>query len=152
METTKKQERPPQKATFSFSAYWRREGDSNPRYGFTPHDDLANRCLQPLSHPSKSLPRIISNTLFAVNEDRHRLPRLGIDDYEIGSEALFDLAKLVAPPQFNRLIPRRGADQILESDAGDFMDILEPVAHPQGGSGKIAALDETRLAALELHL
>ena len=31
---------------------WRREGDSNPRYGFTPYDDLANRCLQPLSHLS----------------------------------------------------------------------------------------------------
>ena len=34
---------------------WRREGDSNPRYGFTPYDDLANRCLQPLSHPSYAL-------------------------------------------------------------------------------------------------
>jgi hypothetical protein len=31
---------------------WRREGDSNPRYGFTPYNGLANRRLQPLGHPS----------------------------------------------------------------------------------------------------
>ncbi len=31
---------------------WRREGDSNPRYGFTPYNGLANRRFQPLSHPS----------------------------------------------------------------------------------------------------
>ena len=36
----------------SYRSTWRREGDLNPRYGDKPHDDLANRCLQPLSHPS----------------------------------------------------------------------------------------------------
>ena len=52
-----------------FLSYWRREGDSNPRYGFTPYDDLANRCLQPLGHLSKSLEGIISNAPPTVNED-----------------------------------------------------------------------------------
>ncbi len=36
---------------------WRREGDSNPRYGFTPHNGLANRRLQPLGHPSADAQR-----------------------------------------------------------------------------------------------
>ena len=31
---------------------WRREGDSNPRYGLSPYNGLANRRLQPLGHPS----------------------------------------------------------------------------------------------------
>jgi hypothetical protein len=31
---------------------WRREGDSNPRYGSSPYNGLANRRLQPLGHPS----------------------------------------------------------------------------------------------------
>ncbi len=34
------------------SETWRRGGDSNPRYGVIPYDGLANRCLQPLGHPS----------------------------------------------------------------------------------------------------
>ena len=33
------------------SEAWRRERDSNPRYGY-PYDGLANRCLRPLSHLS----------------------------------------------------------------------------------------------------
>ena len=32
---------------------WRREGDSNPRYGFKPYNGLANRRLRPLGHRSK---------------------------------------------------------------------------------------------------
>jgi hypothetical protein len=31
---------------------WRRERDSNPRYGFKPYAGLANLCLQPLGHLS----------------------------------------------------------------------------------------------------
>src|SRR5271169_4566820 len=31
---------------------WRRGWDSNPRYGFSPYNGLANRRLQPLGHPS----------------------------------------------------------------------------------------------------
>jgi hypothetical protein len=31
---------------------WRREGDSNPRYGFWPYTGLANQRLQPLGHLS----------------------------------------------------------------------------------------------------
>ena|GEM_PF-3651188 len=31
---------------------WRREGDSNPRYGFWPYNGLANHRLQPLGHLS----------------------------------------------------------------------------------------------------
>jgi hypothetical protein len=31
---------------------WRRGWDSNPRYGLTPYNGLANRRLQPLGHPS----------------------------------------------------------------------------------------------------
>ncbi len=34
-------------------AEWRRERDSNPRYGY-PYNGLANRRLQPLGHLSKS--------------------------------------------------------------------------------------------------
>ena len=34
---------------------WRRGRDSNPRYGFTPHNGLANRRLRPLGHLSKPL-------------------------------------------------------------------------------------------------
>ena len=34
---------------------WRREGDSNPRYGFWPYNGLANHRLQPLGHLSKPL-------------------------------------------------------------------------------------------------
>ncbi len=33
---------------------WRREGDSNPRYGFWPYNGLANHRLQPLGHLSVS--------------------------------------------------------------------------------------------------
>lgn len=36
-----------------FSA-WRKEGDSNPRYG-NPHGSLANCWFQPLTHPSMGL-------------------------------------------------------------------------------------------------
>jgi hypothetical protein len=35
---------------------WRREGDSNPRYGLSPYNGLANRRLQPLGHPSATRP------------------------------------------------------------------------------------------------
>ena len=45
-------------------------GIRTPGTELKPYDDLANRCLQPLSHPSKSLAHIISYSLFAVNEDR----------------------------------------------------------------------------------
>ena len=31
---------------------WRRGWDSNPRYGLSPYNGLANRRLQPLGHPS----------------------------------------------------------------------------------------------------
>ena len=34
---------------------WRRGWDSNPRYGLSPYNGLANRRLQPLGHPSKPL-------------------------------------------------------------------------------------------------
>ena len=105
-ESREKTRKAASKATFSFSAYWRREGDSNPRYGFTPHDDLANRCLQPLSHPSKSLRYSISNPLLAVNEDCRRLPGARIKDDEVGRIALLDLAEFIAETEFNRLIPR----------------------------------------------
>ena len=43
-----------QKAPRSFSAVktcWRRERDSNPRYGF-PHSGFQDRLFQPLTHPS----------------------------------------------------------------------------------------------------
>ena len=33
-------------------ASWRRGWDSNPRYGLSPYNGLANRRLQPLGHPS----------------------------------------------------------------------------------------------------
>ena len=33
---------------------WRRGWDSNPRYGLTPYNGLANRRLQPLGHPSSA--------------------------------------------------------------------------------------------------
>ena len=29
---------------------WRRRGDLNPRYGFTPYDSLANCWFKPLTH------------------------------------------------------------------------------------------------------
>ena len=35
-----------------FRIFWRRGGDSNPRYSFRPYDGLANRCFRPLSHLS----------------------------------------------------------------------------------------------------
>jgi hypothetical protein len=35
----------------SIGKSWRRERDSNPRYGY-PYTDLANQRLQPLGHPS----------------------------------------------------------------------------------------------------
>src|SRR5262247_2600525 len=34
--------------------YWRREWDSNPRYGFCPYNALAGRLFRPLGHLSKS--------------------------------------------------------------------------------------------------
>ncbi len=37
---------------FAKPLIWRREGDSNPRYGLSPYNGLANRRLQPLGHPS----------------------------------------------------------------------------------------------------
>jgi len=44
---------------------WRREGDSNPRYGFWPYTGLANQRLQPLGHLSNLL---ILFTICAVAE------------------------------------------------------------------------------------
>ena len=42
----------------------RKEGDSNPRYGY-PHGSLANCWFQPLTHPSKkSEPPNISRNIF----------------------------------------------------------------------------------------
>jgi hypothetical protein len=35
---------------------WRRGWDSNPRYGLSPYNGLANRRLQPLGHPSAGAP------------------------------------------------------------------------------------------------
>ena len=40
---------------------WRRGWDSNPRYGLTPYNGLANRRLQPLGHPSAG----VQHTAFA---------------------------------------------------------------------------------------
>ena len=131
---------------------WRREGDSNPRYGFTPHDDLANRCLQPLSHPSKSLAVIISNPLNAVNEDRRRLPAARIDHHEIRRIALLHLAERVAQPKLDRLVPRRGPDERLEGKPGDIADVLETHAHPKRGARKVPALHKARLAVFKLDL
>ncbi len=42
---------------------WRREGDSNPRYGFWPYTGLANQRLQPLGHLSNLF---ISKVLTAI--------------------------------------------------------------------------------------
>ena len=41
---------------------WRRGWDSNPRYGLSPYNGLANRRLQPLGHPSA---RAASSTTYA---------------------------------------------------------------------------------------
>jgi hypothetical protein len=40
----------------TFLEYWRRGWDSNPRYGLSPYNGLANRRLQPLGHPSAGCP------------------------------------------------------------------------------------------------
>ena len=45
--------------------FWRKEGDSNPRYGY-PYDSLANCWFQPLTHPS-----------FVGMRLSHRLPHYG---------------------------------------------------------------------------
>ena len=59
---------------------WRREGDSNPRYGFWPYNGLANHRLQPLGHlstahsetcPGFSLKLILSN-LASLNKNNGR--------------------------------------------------------------------------------
>ena len=47
---------------------WRREGDSNPRYGFWPYTGLANQRLQPLGHLSKPLILLIK---CAIAETTH---------------------------------------------------------------------------------
>ena len=117
-----------------------------------PYDDLANRCLQPLSHPSKSLADIISNSLNAVNEDRRGLPAARIDYHKIGRITLLHLAERIAQPKLDRLVPRRSPDERLEGKTGDIADVLEAHAHPKRGAGKIAALNEASLAIFKLDL
>src|SRR6516164_9966158 len=40
------------KSRLAVKRMWRRGWDSNPRYGLSPYNGLANRRLQPLGHPS----------------------------------------------------------------------------------------------------
>ena len=46
---------------------WRREGDSNPRYGLKPYNGLANRRLQPLGHPSITQTKNIYSALLTLS-------------------------------------------------------------------------------------
>jgi hypothetical protein len=63
---------------------WRRGRDSNPRYGYKPYAGLANLCLQPLGHLSRtggSIPRFsVSGEAFAeANAGRQRAEPRPID-------------------------------------------------------------------------
>ena len=49
-----------QKALLLENSAWRREGDSNPRYGY-PYDSLANCWFKPLTH--LTLPYLFAQTL-----------------------------------------------------------------------------------------
>ena len=49
---------------------WRREWDSNPRYGLSPYNGLANRRLRPLGHPSGGVQRRLSHALLESRPDR----------------------------------------------------------------------------------
>ena len=51
---------------------WRREGDSNPRYGLKPYNGLANRRLQPLGHPSITQTKNIYSALLPLSMRRAR--------------------------------------------------------------------------------
>ena len=61
-------------ATVAF--VWWKERDSNPRTTFTEIDGLANRCLQPLSHPSICIlysdDKLLS-TIILVRDNRFEL-------------------------------------------------------------------------------
>jgi hypothetical protein len=47
---------------------WRRERDSNPRYGF-PHSGFQDRLFQPLTHPSAASARNTDNSLHSASRE-----------------------------------------------------------------------------------
>ena len=96
--------------------------------------------------------RIISNTAFSVKEHRPNLEGLRIEHGKIGRKALLDLAERVAETEFDRLVPGRDAHEILKFKTRHVAEILEALVHPERRTGKVAALDKTGLAALELDL
>ena len=49
---------------------WRREWDSNPRYGLSPYNGLANRRLRPLGHPSGGVPRRLRHAFLESRPER----------------------------------------------------------------------------------
>jgi hypothetical protein len=62
------------KARREFSAVktcWRRERDSNPRYGF-PYSGFQDRLFQPLTHPSGTSKRNTGNSLHSTRQLRAR--------------------------------------------------------------------------------
>ena len=96
--------------------------------------------------------RIVSNAAFSVKEDSLHLEGFRIQHRQVGDIALLNLAERIAKAELNRLVPGGDADEILEFKPGNVAEVLETLVHPKRGACKIAALDKTRLTALELNL
>ena len=81
-------------------ACWRREGDSNPRYGLKPYNGLANRRLQPLGHPSIKQPKNIYSALppLPITQARQNASSHGINSSKSEGGALSTRPQCIPNP------------------------------------------------------
>jgi hypothetical protein len=101
----------------SRKAGWRCRRDSNPRYGFTPYNGLANRRLQPLGHST------IRTSAALPGEDRHHAGREGRPFALVWSGAqggfLWDKSRILALfARIHAKLLQRGDDSVLPAPKG----------------------------------
>ena len=94
-------------------ACWRREGDSNPRYGLKPYNGLANRRLQPLGHPSIKQPKNTYSALLPLSMRRARQnpSSHGINSHKSEGGSPFDTIEVHAQPRIR-------SDKLRKTTAG----------------------------------
>ena len=100
-------------ANFAKKRNWRREGDSNPRYGLKPYNGLANRRLQPLGHPSIKQTKNIYSALLPLSMRRARQnpSSHGINSHKSEGGSPFDTIEVHAQPRIR-------SDKLRKATAG----------------------------------
>ena len=129
---------PPEKCPLAGAPFWRREGDSNPRYWFTQYIRLAGEPVRPLRHLSRRL--FMVSPAAAHGKDRmpdgpgrgtRRAPNFqgsgsGIrPDPAPPGRAQSNRPGSLAPPAMIRLPPTHGAVRLAQTIAELFYDTLK---------------------------